>query len=30
MAHIAMQEVDDEGNAATWGKHVTDDEYLSA
>ena len=30
MAHIAMQEVDDEGNVATWGKHVTDDEYLSA
>jgi quercetin dioxygenase-like cupin family protein len=29
MAHIAMQEVDDDGNAATWGKHVTDDEYLS-
>jgi quercetin dioxygenase-like cupin family protein len=29
MAHIAMQEVDDEGNAATWGKHVTDDEYLA-
>jgi quercetin dioxygenase-like cupin family protein len=28
MAHIAMQEVDDEGNAATWGTHVTDDEYL--
>jgi quercetin dioxygenase-like cupin family protein len=29
MAHIAMQEVDDDGNAATWGKQVTDDEYLS-
>ena len=23
MAHLAMQDVDDEGNAATWGDHVT-------
>jgi len=30
MAHIAMQEVDDEGNAASWGKHVSEDEYLGA
>jgi hypothetical protein len=27
MAHIAMQQVDDEGSAATWGDHVTDEEY---
>jgi hypothetical protein len=24
---MAMVEVDDEGNAATWGEHVSDDEY---
>ena len=30
MAHIAMQETDDAGSAATWGKHVTDDEYGAA
>ena len=29
MTHLAMLEVDDEGNAATWGDHVTDDEYLT-
>ncbi|MGO8948028.1 MAG: cupin domain-containing protein [Ktedonobacterales bacterium] len=27
MTHLAMLEVDDAGNSATWGKHVTDDEY---
>jgi quercetin dioxygenase-like cupin family protein len=27
MTHLAMQEADDEGNFATWGDHVTDDEY---
>lgn len=27
MAHIAMQQVDEEGSAATWGEHVTDEEY---
>ena len=27
MAHVAMQQVDAEGNAATWGDHVTDEEY---
>src|SRR3954454_9616537 len=27
MTHLAMVEVDDEGNAATWGEHVTDEEY---
>jgi quercetin dioxygenase-like cupin family protein len=30
MAHIAMVEVDDEGNLATWGEHVTDEEYAAA
>jgi quercetin dioxygenase-like cupin family protein len=30
MTHLAMVEVDEEGNAATWGKHVTDDEYQAA
>jgi quercetin dioxygenase-like cupin family protein len=27
MTHLAMLEVDDDGNAATWGEHVTDEEY---
>ena len=27
MTHIAMLDVDDEGNNATWLDHVTDDEY---
>jgi quercetin dioxygenase-like cupin family protein len=27
MTHLALQEVDDEGTSATWGAHVTDDEY---
>jgi quercetin dioxygenase-like cupin family protein len=27
MTHIAMQQVDDDGNAANWGEHVTDEEY---
>jgi quercetin dioxygenase-like cupin family protein len=30
MAHLAMLQVDDDGNAATWGNHVTDDEYGAA
>jgi len=30
MIHLAMHEVDDEGNAATWGEHVTDEEYGAA
>jgi quercetin dioxygenase-like cupin family protein len=28
MTHIAMLEVDAEGRNATWGDHVTDEEYL--
>jgi hypothetical protein len=27
MTHIAMQEVDDQGNPVTWGEHVSDEEY---
>jgi quercetin dioxygenase-like cupin family protein len=27
MTHIAMLDVDDEGNNATWGDHVTEAEY---
>jgi hypothetical protein len=30
MAHLAMLQVDDEGNSATWGDHVSDDEYGAA
>jgi quercetin dioxygenase-like cupin family protein len=30
MTHIAMLQVDDEGNNATWGDHVTDEEYRAA
>jgi hypothetical protein len=30
MIHIAMQQVDEEGNAASWGEHVTDEEYGAA
>jgi quercetin dioxygenase-like cupin family protein len=30
MTHLAMFEVDDDGNAATWGDHVTDEEYAAA
>jgi quercetin dioxygenase-like cupin family protein len=29
MAHLAMLEVDDEGNSATWGEPVSDYEYGS-
>jgi quercetin dioxygenase-like cupin family protein len=30
MTHLAMQDVDDQGNAATWGDHVSDEEYGAA
>jgi quercetin dioxygenase-like cupin family protein len=30
MTHLAMQQVDDQGNAATWGEHVSDEEYGAA
>jgi quercetin dioxygenase-like cupin family protein len=30
MTHIAMLQVGDAGNSATWGDHVTDEEYAAA
>ena len=30
MTHIAMLDVDDKGNNATWGDHVTEEEYAAA
>ena len=30
MTHLAMLEVDDEGNPGRWGEHVTDEEYAAA
>jgi quercetin dioxygenase-like cupin family protein len=30
MTHLAMHQVDDEGNSAAWGTHVTDEEYGAA
>ena len=30
MTHLAMQEVDGEGNAVAWGEQVTDEEYSAA
>ena len=30
MAHLALVQVDDEGKPATWGDHVTDEEYAAA
>src|SRR4029453_7268868 len=30
MAHVALVQVDDEGNSATWGDHVSDAEYAAA
>ena len=30
MTHLAMLEVDDQGNNATWGEHVSDAEYSAA
>jgi quercetin dioxygenase-like cupin family protein len=30
LTHLAMLEVDDEGNSATWGDHVSDEEYGAA
>ena len=27
MTHLSMVEIDDQGNNATWGDHVTDEEY---
>ena len=30
MTHLAMYDVDEKGNSATWGPHVSDDEYAAA
>jgi quercetin dioxygenase-like cupin family protein len=30
MTHLALLDVDEEGTSATWGEHVTDEEYASA
>src|SRR3954469_21642427 len=30
MTHLALQQADDEGNVASWGEHVTDEEYGAA
>lgn len=30
MTHPAIQQVDEQGNAVTWGKHITDEEYNAA
>jgi quercetin dioxygenase-like cupin family protein len=30
MTHIAMHQVDDQGNAVSWGQHVSDEEYGAA
>jgi quercetin dioxygenase-like cupin family protein len=30
MTHLAMLEVGDDGSAATWGEHVSDEEYGAA
>lgn len=27
MTHLAMQQVDDQGSAVSWGEHVSDEEY---
>jgi quercetin dioxygenase-like cupin family protein len=27
MTHLALLQVDDEGNVADWGDHITDEEY---
>src|SRR2546422_4852168 len=29
MTHLALIQVDEEGNNATWGDHVTDEDYLA-
>jgi quercetin dioxygenase-like cupin family protein len=30
LIHVAIAEVDDDGNVANWGEHVTDEEYQAA
>jgi hypothetical protein len=29
MAHVAIQEADDQGEVVTWLEHVTDEEYTA-
>jgi quercetin dioxygenase-like cupin family protein len=29
MTHLSLVEIDDEGNSATWGPHVSDEEYAA-
>src|SRR5262249_22605263 len=29
MTHVAMQQADDDGNVASWGEYVTDEEYAA-
>lgn len=29
MIHLALLDVDDDGTSATWGEHVTDEEYFT-
>ena len=30
MAHVAIQQADENGSPVTWGRHVSDDEYAQA
>jgi quercetin dioxygenase-like cupin family protein len=30
MTHVAMHQVDEQGNAVTWGDHVSDEEYSAS
>jgi hypothetical protein len=30
MTHVAMLDVDEQGNNASWGEHVSDEEYAAA
>jgi quercetin dioxygenase-like cupin family protein len=30
MTHVAVHQADEEGNVASWGDHVTDEEYAAA
>ena len=30
MTHLAIHEIDDDGEATHWGSHVTDEEYLAS
>jgi quercetin dioxygenase-like cupin family protein len=30
MTHLAMHQLDEQGNAANWGEHVSDEEYAAA